>query len=214
MTTILELRERVGRMLSDPTLSGYDVGLFFDSLNAALDAILPWVPKTATNTITGSGAKIYTLPEDCYQVETCVVDADGELLPQAILIPGYYHGDSIKATNDWLEYPEGSISFSKEISVGETYTLYYLAHWTKPTEETEESTDLEPPEYTHYALTLYTTAAMLLPAAISAAEVRQYATKVDSGNPEHNPMMETSKYLLRLFVDEMNRHPKHQKAQK
>ncbi|MGC9423771.1 hypothetical protein [Vibrio sp.] len=214
MTTLDQIQNRVYRLLSNPDKSAYDLELFFDALGAALDAILPWVPKTGTIAIEGDGSYTYDLPEDCYEVETVLSDADGEMLPKAMLIPTHFRGDNIEGTNDWIEYPHGSITFSKALTVGETYTLYYLAHWTKPTSSTNLSTPLETPEYVSNALALYTTAQMLIPAAISASEVRQFNTKVDSGNPEHNPMQETTRYLLKMFTEEMNRHPKYQKAQR
>ena len=213
MATVSEIQARVGRMLGDETLSGYDTNLIYDALAAALDAIMPWVPKTAVHTITGDGSDSYTMPEDIYQVESVVIEDTGEILPQAVFVPGYYIGDEISGNNDWIEYPYGYIKFSKALTAGEIYTMYYLAHWTKPTSDSVDD-DIEPPEYTHTGLVLYATAYMILPNAISAAEVRQFNTKVDSGNPEHNPMQVSANYLLRLFIDEMNRHPKYQKAQK
>lgn len=213
MTTVAVIKNRVGRLLSDVDFNAYSEDLFYDGLSAALDAILPWVPKTANMAITGDGSADYDLPDDLYQVEVVVDDASGEILPHANLIPGYFVGENIEDVNDWIEYPHGSVSFSKEVSVGETYTLYYLAHWSKPS-ASDENDDLEAPEYTHLAVILYTTAYMLQPAAISASEVRQFNTRVDSGNPEHNPMQKTTAYLLKLFSEEMNRHPRHQKAQR
>lgn len=214
MSTLADLRNRVYRMLSDPEQGAYDLGLFYDGLASALDAILPWFPKTATVVISGTGAYTYELPDDCYQVETCVNDADGEMLPLAMLIPGLYRGDTIQSTNDWIEYPYGSITFSKSLVEGETYTVFYLAHWEKPTSDSQDEEILETPSYLDTAIALYTAAEMILPSAISASEVRQFATKVDSGNPEHNPMQESVRFLMKLFNDEMNRHPKYQKAQR
>jgi hypothetical protein len=201
-------------MLTDEDLTGYDKGLFYDAVSAALDAILPWVPKTSTYELVGAGERIYALPDDCYEVETCVVQTTGEMLPKATISPGNRIGASIASVNDWLEYPHGYLSFSKNVLVGETYNLYYLAHWTKPTGDSNLSDFLEPPSFTHLGITLYSAAYMILPSAVSASEVRQFNTKVDSGNPEHNPMQQSATYLMRLFADEMNRHPKHQKAQR
>jgi hypothetical protein len=201
-------------MLSDPEQGAYDSELFLNSLASALDAILPWFPKTAISTITGTGAYTYTLPDDYYRIETCVNDADGEMLPSAMLISGNFRGDDIQGTNDWIEYPHGSITFSKSLDTGQSYTLFYLAHWTRPTINSQDEEVLETPDFLDTALALYTTAQMLLPQAVSASEVRQFNTRVDSGNPEHNPMQESTKFLLRLFNDEMNRHPKYQKAQR
>ena len=213
MTTVQNLRNRVGRMLNDTELDGYDQGLFFDALDAALEAILPWVPKTSIYEIEGDGGATYALPEDCYQIEACADSVSGELLEKAQLVPGHYRGE-ITQENDWLEYPHRHIAFSKTLSVGETITLYYLAHWDKPLDNNQLNDDLEPPAYSHHGIALYATAYMLFPSAISASEVRQFNTKVDSGHPEHNPMQQSATYLLRLFADEMNRHPKHQKAQR
>ena len=215
MSTVANLKNRVYRLLINPEQDAYDSELFYDALGAALDAILPWFPKTAILTLAGDGGNTQALPTDIYITEACVDDATGEMLPKANLIPGYTRGEDIAATNDWLEFPSGSLTFSKAITVGETYTLYYLAHWSKPTsEDDEEDTNLETPEFLDTALVLYATAQMILPSALSASEVRQFNTKVDSGNPEHNPMQQTSKYLLRLFMDEMSRHPKYQRAQR
>jgi hypothetical protein len=213
MTTVVSLRNRVGRMLNDTTLEGYDEGLFYDALNAALEAILPWVPKTSIYEIEGDGSSSYELPDDCYQIEACLDDATGQLLEKAQLIPGHYRGEATQE-NDWLEYPHGHITFSDTLSVGETITVYYLAHWDKPQDKNQLNDILEPPVYSHHGIALYATAYMLFPSAISASEVRQFNTKVDSGNPEHNPMQQSATYLLKLFTDEMNRHPRHQKAQR
>ena len=214
MSTVASLKNRVGRMLSDVTLDGYDDSLFYDGVGAALDAILPWVPKALKVTITGDGTSSYPLPNDLYHIEAVSDDATGQLLREAQLVSGRFRGENIAAENDWLEYPHGHISFSKNISVGETYTLYYLAHWGKPIDDDDLTDPLEPPSYTHFALALYTTAYMIFPSAVSASEVRQFNTRVDSGNPEHNPMQQSATYLLKLFAEEMNRHPRHQKAQR
>lgn len=214
MTTVSQLRSRIGRMINDPTLSGYEDGLFYDAISAAFDAILPWAPKEATANITGTGVSSYQLPEDFYQAESCEVVLTGELLPESIIIPGHYRGDTIANTNDWIVYPHGYISFSKALGANESYLLYYLAHWTKPIDSTNLLDTIEPPEYAHNGILLYATAYMILPSAISASEVRQFNTKVDSGHPEHNPMQASATYLLKMFIDEMNRHPKHQKAQR
>lgn len=214
MVTVSQLRSRIGRMINDPTLAGYEDGLFYDAIGAAFDAILPWVPKTETLNITGTGASSYSLPADFYQAESCEVVLTGELLPESIIIPGHYRGDTIANTNDWILYPHGQISFSKSLSVGEVYRLYYLAHWIKPTSSANLQDAVEPPEYAHNGILLYASAYMILPSAISASEVRQFNTKVDSGTPEHNPMQASATYLLKLFLDEMNRHPRHQKAQR
>lgn len=214
MITVSQLRDRIGRMVSDPTLTGYDDGLVYDAIGAAFDAILPWVPKTGVFNLVGTNGTSYELPADFYQAESCEVESTGELLSESILIPGHYRGGSIASMNDWIAYPNNHISFSKALKTGETYNLYYLAHWVKPINSANLQDIIEPPDYTHNGILFYATAYMILPSAISASEVRQFNTKVDSGTPEDNPMQRSATYLLKLFLDEMNRNPKHQKAQR
>lgn len=214
MTTVAEIQSRVFRLLSNTTPDADAKSLFYDAFGAALDAILPWFPKTAIKVYTGTGVDSYELPDSLYSIETFVDDATGEMLPQASLIPLLHRGINIEITNDWIEFPSGWISFSKALSVGKTYTLFYLTHWSKPISDDDKATELKTPDFLNTALTLYTTAQMLIPDAISASTVRQYNTKVDSGNPEHNPMRDSASYLLKLFSEEMNRHPRYQRAQR
>jgi hypothetical protein len=186
-----------------------------DAINAALDAILPWVPKTAKTTFTGDGTSVvFALPGDLYEIEAVVVNSSGEVLPRSILSPGQKLGLLSLNTNQWLEYPNGSITLAKPLNTNEVYDLYYLAHWAKVTATSLDATVMEPPAVTMIGLTIFAAAYALLPSAVGAAEYGQFKTRIDSGNPEHNPMQKTTLYLLELFAREMNRHPKHQKATK
>jgi hypothetical protein len=214
MATLEELRNQIYRLLGSPDGTGYTNELVIDSINMAFDAILPWVPKTETVTIVGSENSVtFTLPEHTYEVEA-VINNDGEVLPRSFLLPGQHIGIRSENINDWMEYPEGSITFSKALNTGQIYTVYYLAHWNKPTTSTEKTTIMEPPERATIGIALYGAAYCLLPSAVGASEIRQFGTRIDSGTPEHNPMQKTMLYLLDLFQREMSRHPKHQKAVK
>lgn len=215
MTSLGDLRSQVLRLLGDPAGSGYEDTLILDGINAAFDAILPWTPKTAKSTITGDGtATAFLSPADCYEIEAVVKDSTGEVLPRTMLVASQKIGLMSLNSNDWIEYPDKYLSFSKAPSTGEIYSVYYLAHWTKFTTATDMTTLIEPPERSLIGITLYAAAYILLPAAVGASEVRQFATRIDSGTPEHNPMQRTALYLLELFQREMGRHPKHQKASK
>jgi len=174
-------------------------------------AILPWMPKTAKTSLT-AGDTVYALPDDFYAVEAVVIQSTGEIVPQAMFAPGSFHGANISGNNDWIEYPAGSLSFSKELP-GD-YDLYYLAVWTPLGDTPDEDLTLEPPNASMTGMAFYSAAYALQPQAVNTAEVRQFNTRVDSGNPEHNPLQDAALYLLKLFQNEMNRHPKHQRAQR
>jgi len=214
-TTLGELRSRILRLLGDPEGAGYSGDLLLDGIVAAMEAILPWMPKTARTLFTGDGnTVIYALPSDLYETEAVVVNLSGEVLPRSVLSPGQKLGLYSTNVNQWIEYPSGSMTFAKALRTGEVYDLYYLARWTKPTTTSLDSEVLETPDVALTGLTIYAAAYVILPTAIGVSELNPFKTRVDSGNPTHNPMQDTALYLLDLFAKEMNRHPKHQKATK
>lgn len=214
MTTLGDLRSAALTLIGNPEGEGLDSGLIIDAIAAAHDAILPWVPKLLKTSYTGDAvAKSFVLPADFYSVEAVVVSVTGEILSKAVFSPGSYYGEKIAATNNWLLSPTGMITFSKIPDTGQVIDLYYCATWTKPTDNSQESDVLEPPGYLDYALALYTAAYILMPDSMGIAGIGSYKTRVDSGNPEHNPVEKAITFLMNLFNQEMNRHPKHQKAQ-
>lgn len=214
MATLDELRFQIFRLLGTPDGTGYEDALILDAISMAFDAILPWIPKTVTTTFTGDGSTTsFVLPSHLYELEA-IVDEQGEVLPRAILAVGQHIGTRSDNINDWLEYPSGSVTFSKPLSTDEVYTVYYLAHWNKPTADTDKAASMEPPEIATIGIVLYASAYAIFPAAVGASEIRQFNTRIDSGTPEQNPMQKTALYILDLFQKEMSRHPKHQKAAK
>jgi len=211
--TLGSLRSRILRMLGDPEGTAYSNELLVDSIGEALDAILPWIPKTAIASITGNGsATAFALPTDCYQLQAVVIQVSGEILSAAVLSPGQFRGTNLATINDWIEYPSGYITFSKVLANAEIYDCFYHAHWTKPSITTPDDTVMEPPGYAMTGVVLYASAFAILPSSVSVSEVRNWLTKADSGIPEHNPMQKTASYLLSLFTQEMNRHPKANRA--
>lgn len=200
------LSERITRLIDDDV----DAALLIEAISAAFDAILPWMPKLASVNLAVDGAlTVFALPTDFYDIEALLDESTGSPLPRASLGVGGYFGTSV-AENNWLLYPTGSISLSKAVSTG--IKMYYLAHYAKPDDTTPTDDALEIPDKSEMGIALYASAYLMLPDIISIAEIAQFNTKVDSGNPEHSPRMRAAEYLLKLFRDEMNRHPSYQKV--
>lgn len=211
MATLGELRLRILRLLDDPEGAGYPNELLFDGMSAALDAILPWAPKTATITLACNGVlTTFALPADLYDIESLVAK-NGEVLPRISLSPGNFLGVSAPNPYSWLEYPAGSVSFGK--APPDIVTLYYLAYWDKPSTFNADFV-LTTPGYVIHGLALYSMAYALNPAAVGVAEINPYKTRVDSGTPEHNPLQRSVSFIMEAFTREMNRHPKHMRAVK
>ncbi len=229
MNTVADLKKRILLLLGDDVASGagepiyggqYSEDALLAGVHAALDAILPWVWKRSVFELNTSddGGYTFTLPSDFYQVEGIVETITtsnttsnstysgntkiyGRYSPlqtfQAKEMPDY-------SQNYWMLFPFGNITFTTQILSGANAKMFYAATWTKPTDDAEV---IETPEYALTALSLYAASNCLLGKAVAAANIRQYGTKVDSGNPEDNPMLSVSTYLQRVFDISVQRFP-------
>jgi len=205
MATFADLKARVGRLVKNENIADE---LLFDALDTALDAILPWQAQRSMQAIEGNGTLTsFELSDDLYEIDA-VADDDGEFLPEAVLAPGNHYGANTGGENDWIEFPTGYLSLSKAPDSGDVVTVYYRGFWTKPANPTDDGFVLTIPRYLVHAVALYAAAYALMPGAVQTAAIRQFNTKVDSGNPEHNPVAERVTFLLRLFNAEMSRHPR------
>jgi hypothetical protein len=217
MATLGEVIAKVRRILGDPggTDALYGDALLTDGVLEALTAILPWVSKECTSNLTGNGSTYeFALPSDCAEVEAVWDESQQQFLPKAGLFPGtpWLNGESSAYDqNLWLEFPAGKISFSTALTASKIAKIFYSGYWSQPSQSTDE---LEPPDYALPGIAYYTAAYALNPKAVGAANVRQYNTKVDSGVPIHNPMVDMSKYMLYRFETEMSRCPARQRGQK
>jgi hypothetical protein len=214
MVTFEDLQGRILRMIGDAEGAVYQDDRLRDAINAALDAILQWIPKLGMTTFTGDGSTMsFALPSDCYDVEAIVAEATGEALSRIVFAPGVVFSSLTSTENLWIFAPSDQITFAKAIPDGSVYDVRYLSAWAKISDTTVPTTAIEPPDWTVVGLTLYATAYLLTADSLDTANLRQYNTRVDSGNPEHNPIQKSVSYLLTLFNQEMNRHPRYQRAQ-
>lgn len=205
MATLLDIRERVQRILADPSGAQYTQDLLNDGIVAALEAILPWVSKTAVEQFEGDDETVeFELPADVYRINAVFDTEKGVYIPQNILSVGRNPGFDIESNNDWLEYPEGSLSLANAPTSDGQIILYYSATWTAPTDDDDA---IEAPVYTHRAITFYAASYALLEKASSSSNIRQWNVQVDSGTPIMNPMRDASEHLYKRFLAEMERIP-------
>lgn len=206
MTTRLQLRDKVRYVLGgDIAQVNFTDDVLNASIDAALDALLPWVSKASVAEFVGDGVlDSFQLPADLYRV-TAVFDSEsGIYLPQNSLMALSSPGSNIETNQDWIEYPEGYLTFSRFIEVEETITLYYGAMWEKPNDDTDV---IEAPEYCLNALIYFAASHALLEKATQASNVRQWNIDVDSGTPTMNPMRDMSTYFMDRFRIEADRLP-------
>lgn len=210
MTTVADLKYEIIRHLGDEIAedvdpiegSGVTTAELLGGIQAALRAVTVrlWKPATLDIAVDEAGIGSVSVPADLISVEAIYDETNNIFLPRLIFTPG---NPLIQdEQNAWIDYPSGSITFLSKITSGGT--VYYSAHWAVPALDTDT---IEAPLIAMSYLTLYATSYILLGKASAQAEIRQYATKVDSGNPIMLPAKELSNYFLQRAEIELKSLP-------
>lgn len=206
---------RIRRAVDDVEVDGgevfYSDDIIQDAIAEAHKAVLPWHPKLSTHVFTsGSGGETnsFALPDDFYGVDAFRDDRTGIMLPSIQMLAQGYIGEDIEG-NEFYLYPTGYITLAKEPTEDDTFTMFYRAYWSVPTASSGVGSEMEIPSKLETALLWFCCAYLLTPEAVSSASIRQWNTRADSGNPEHNPVAERSKFFMRMFMDAVMLHQAH-----
>ena len=219
MNTVGDLKKRILLLLGDDVASStgdqifggqYSSDALIAGIHAALDAILPWAWKRKVQPFTSSpDGFTFALPADLYQVEGVTLSTrtvkDITIYPIAPRMEVFKAGQVFDLDAPYfLLFPEGNIVFSYKVDLAAGAKLFYSATWAKPS--TDDAV-LETPEYALTALSYYAASQCLLGKAVASANIRQYATKVDSGTPEDNPILIVSTHFQKIFDVAVQRLP-------
>lgn len=208
MATYDFIQSRIYRLLNDPNATTYGDELVYDGLVAAQEAILPWVPKQAVYTMTsGSDGYLLQLPSNLYQIQAIRQVETGKFIQKATMAPLTVRTNDNQNFIDWIDYPSGYISLNYQVEEGTEFEVYYFAHWNLPNDASDIEFVMEVPQYAHQGLVYYAGAHVLIPSAVNSATIRQFNLRVDSGDPEHNPLKVEADYLRSLFFTEMKFMP-------
>ena len=197
--TIGQFRDYLERFLEDSQIT--TIERVIDATNSALNALVAYEPKMASVQFVGDGSTAsFPLPDDYYWYQG-LFNGDGNRIN--ILWPSNTDYLMPVGENIALITPSGNITFIPSLQTGEMITLYYYARWARVTSETDT---IEPPYHWLAALTYYASAELIISDALTAAGVRQYNTRIDSGNPEQNPVQRQVESFRKMFREEVNRH--------
>lgn len=210
------LTERILRQLADPDQEneGYSEDSLYDSVCAAHEAVLPWVPNFKDVELTsGSDGDLLELPSDVYDIQAVhLPDSSGKkFIERASLAAGTARGNP-SAENDWTESPKGYLSFSCDLNEGDTVRVYYLANWAIPSESNDTDFVLKVPTIAYQGIIYYAMSVILNAVIVDTATLGPFKQKIDSGIPTHNPMKDVSNWFRSLFLQEMKMMPPYQKA--
>ncbi len=210
MTTVADFKLKLLRVLGDEpvnvppdpiTGTAYNADLLLSSIHAAMIAILPWRQKRSVASLIGdSVTKTFALPGDLHAIDGMLDMETMAFVPQVQMRAG----ESFPANDrSWFLFPEGSVTFATAPSL-KGITIYYGGLWTAPLLDMDV---LETPAHADLAMIYYAAAYCVLPEGNASADIRQYGTRVDSGNPEHNPKAKMSLHFLKMFEIEAQRLP-------
>jgi hypothetical protein len=138
-------------------------------------------------------------------------------IPQAGMKLPRSYDVSIDGQYRWMEYPRGHINFgitptsvTLDGSTAErTFRVFYQTRWPKPDDAEDMDFVFTFPQSALAGVLYWAAAHCLVPFSNVSAQIRQFNTRVDSGNPEDNVLEKSAKFLRGLFLDEMNRQPKY-----
>jgi hypothetical protein len=181
--------------------------LLFDAVTAALAAVSTRCWKHSTFNVEG-GVSSAVLPDELIEVEAVRDLETGLFLPSIPLKISQVFSDG------WTVYPQGSITFNKQLS-DKGAQVFYSAVWDTPVEDVYFNIDTFEHDFPLILLTpikFYSAFYCLFNRGVQSAILRQYNTKVDSGDPLDNPILTAAEKAHAQFEIELKRIPASQKG--
>lgn len=177
----------------------FDAEILKDAVNAALVAVNVRTWKKSVFTVEAHATDV-DVPDDFIDADAVFDNKLNAFLPHISFQVG---SPLISASgNGFYMYPTGKISFLAELETGGK--VFYQARFTKAEQDNQF---LESPDTANPAMTFYAASYCLLGPAVSSGDIRQFNTKVDSGQPGDIPALKVSDHFLRRFGDELKRIP-------
>lgn len=188
-----------------------------DYANAALtDLSVHTAQKKIWETVLETPSTVVELPGDILELGPVSIQVQG-LYWQFLTPVTWKPGETLPtpytfslSVNGYYEWPEGTVNFLYLIPAGQKLRFQYFAYWA----EIEADDDVIPfrERWLEEALYWNVLSRAVTKTAIQAANLRQYNIKVDSGEPEDNPMLKMSHYFYRKYLEVLADNPSNAKA--
>lgn len=206
------------RILKSVATSESDADLRMDGFNAALEDFSAHTAKRAKTEFTGDGSTIaFNLPSDFLATPDAIQGvriASGQSLGETegwleeqIFVPGENYSqwtDSSGIPSLFFIWPNDKINILPVMASGTKVEMYYHAAWGEVTAGTSV---IDAPRWALRLLNFYAAAYCIAPSGIKSAKIRQFNQKLDSGNPEDNPINEQADYYLKWYRTELAKYP-------
>ena len=196
-----DLKIIIGRKVNDPGATKYAASLL-DNFNAAQRILAAThTGLTLASDYTGDGETTqFPLPSNCVSNRIHgVYDVTEDIWLTKVF---FYPGQALD--EGYYVWPDGMINFSPAIADDSVYRLHYVAYYP---EMTGDDSEIVIPNWAIEAAVLYTAGRTLEDYGSQMAILGQFRTRVDSGNPEDQPVLTLSRRYIEQFYELLNRHP-------
>lgn len=195
------LKTIIGRKVNDPTATKYAASLL-DNVNAALRVLATTHTGLASvSDYTGDGETAqFPLPGNC--IENRILGVYDTTYDTWLTRVTFFPGQALD--EGYYVWPDGYVNFSPAIISDSVYRLHYVAYYP---EIVDDSSEFLIPQWAIEAIALYTAGRVLEDYASQMAVLGQFRTRVDSGNPEDQPVLQLSRRYIEQFYELVNRHP-------
>lgn len=216
MVTWAALRSRIRRsVLADENGAKWSDEQLLDCVGWALDRFCQHTAVASATSFSGDGSTYeFPIPGNCYEpitragVVALSEDDKIDYLEPIRLTPGTVWQDTAPSETSlprgFMEWPTGTMRLGFVPKDGSTLTLYYFAYWDRPVEDASE---LDIPRWAEEAISLLTGAIAMNPVGVQASRIGRWDDKLDSGNPEHNPIHRQAEFFYRMYDEVLRRHP-------
>ena len=195
----------IGSKVNDPNADNDPSGMIYAINDALLLFAAVHTGKASTFDMTGDGSTTqFSIPENCVEHEGVsyvygVYDStDDAWLTKVEFFPGK------PMQQGFYSYPSGTLNINPAPDSGNALVGYYVAHYAQVV---GDSSVISLPAWAFEAVKMYAAGRVLETQSSNFTTINNFRTKVDSGNPEHNPVLQLSKRYIDQFWDIINQHP-------
>lgn len=201
-------REQVRRsVLKDPNRITWTDDQLRDICWWALDTFCAHTAVATSVTYDATGTT-YALPDNQFEsLEEAGLVYTIDSANTRTYLPPFFLASEAPSLISYEEFPKGTLLLS-DTPNDATLVVRYFAYYNHPYADDDT---IDVPAWGIPALSFLIGAHAMSSVAVNAGNIRQWNSKTDSGNPEHNPLQSLQRHFLQLYENEINRFPRQER---
>ena len=198
-----ELKVQIGRKVNDPAVTKFAASIM-DNANDALRLLASAHTGVASvSDITGDGETTqFPLPSNAVDSVTNQVYGvydvtNDKWLTEVSFLPNTH------MENGYYVWPDKNINFNPYVPNAYVYRVYYIAYYDVIV---DDNSAITVPGWAIEAIKMYAAGRTLEDQASTMALLGQFRTRVDSGNPEDQPILRLAQSYIQQFWEIINQN--------